>query len=127
MDACAGEGEDRSESQGYCMATCAGLLPICCPGQAATGQLCCGIQPGTLAQAKQVYKRAGRQAGRPGSSHLQGADGVDLADDDASAGGLQGGGAALAHITVAGHKGGLARNHDVCLAKEREQGARRCR
>lgn len=41
-------------------------------------------------------------------SHLQGANGVDLADNHASTSGLHGAGAALAHITVARHKDGLA-------------------
>lgn len=44
---------------------------------------------------------------------LQGVDGVDLGDDDAGAKASQGLDAALAHVSVAGHHGHLAGDHDV--------------
>mmetsp|Transcript_52484 Transcript_52484/g.156577 ORF Transcript_52484/g.156577 Transcript_52484/m.156577 type:complete len:445 (-) Transcript_52484:102-1436(-) len=44
---------------------------------------------------------------------LEGADRVDLGDEDPGAGAAHGEGAALAHVAVAAHKGALAANHDV--------------
>lgn len=44
---------------------------------------------------------------------LQGVDGVDLCDNDAGTEPTQGLDAALAHVTIAGHHGHLARDHHV--------------
>jgi len=44
---------------------------------------------------------------------LEGVDGVDFGDDDASTEGAEGGGGALTDITVSGDEGGLAGDHDV--------------
>ena len=44
---------------------------------------------------------------------LQGANGVNLGDDDTGTAGLHGGGAPLADITVPGNERGLPSNHDI--------------
>lgn len=48
-----------------------------------------------------------------GHGSLEGVDGVNLGDEDASTHGVQGHGAALADITETGDDGDLASNHDV--------------
>ena len=52
---------------------------------------------------------------------LQRADGVDLADDDARAGGLHRGRRALAHVTVAGHE------HHLAAESRKTVGPQHCR